>query len=164
MQFQEDTKMTTGNIAIIVGIIGIFGTISGILITQIFNYYSGKRSRKDKYLFTLIETKFKIYQEAYYNAEVLKRLIHDNDSEKIRTINKIKDWFNKNNLYLRPDIRKDFEDCIADVSMYPIHRDVTLSAEGEDAKDKDKELEELFGKIMAINRRIQKSLDIYYDL
>ena len=144
-------------------LIGIGGTLLGILITSLINYFKFRDDRKDKYLFTLVEIRFKIYQEAYSRADKLKWLIHNNDKEKINIVNETREWFNNNNLYLRPDIRDDFNDFISEVGDYWIHREAAKSYEGEDAKIKKKELDDLFKKIMSITKRIQNSINVYYS-
>jgi hypothetical protein len=150
-------------ISLVSVLIGIGGTLFGIFISSVFNYFKFRDDRKDKYLFTLVEIRFKIYQEAYSKADELKYLIHHQGENKNEIVNETRKWFNNNNLYLRPDIRDDFNDFISEVSDYWMHRDQTLSYNGNDKNIKIKELDELFKKIMSITKRIQKSINIYYS-
>ncbi|MGD1007868.1 MAG: hypothetical protein ABR980_11640 [Ignavibacteriaceae bacterium] len=144
-------------------LIGIGGTLLGIFISSVFNYFIFRDNRKDKYLFTLVKFRFKIYQEAYSRANKLKYLMHNNDENKINIVNETREWFNNHNLYLRPDIRDDFNDFITDVDDYWMHRKITKESTGGDRKIKNKELEDLFKKITSITKRIEKSINIYYS-
>jgi hypothetical protein len=143
-------------------LIGVIATLLVAFITNLFNYFKFRDDRKDKYLFTLVEIRFKIYQESYTRAEKLKHLIHNNDKNKINYVNETREWFNNNNLYLRPDIRDDFDIFITEVSNYWIYREAAKSSTDIDKENKNKELRELFVKINSITKRIQKSINVYY--
>jgi len=147
----------------LIALITMLSALLGAFIPSLFSYLNEKNNRKDKHLFTLVEIRFKIYQEAYSRADKLKWLIHNKDINKINIVNETREWFNNNNLYLRPDIRDDFDEFISEVGGYWMNRESTKEYTGEIRKIKNKELEELFKKIISITKRIQKSINVYYS-
>ena len=106
------------NDKIITGIFTIGGIIIGALLTWLTNYFKEKRDRKDRYFFALLDKRVNVYQQAFVNVEKLKRVVHGDEDKRIKVVNEVRDWFNCNNLYLVPKLRKDFNNTISDVSMY----------------------------------------------
>ena len=128
-----------------------------------------KRDRKDRYFFALLQERFKVHQEAFGLAEKLKFNIHSDDDEKLPIVQEVLTWFNRNNLFLNPDLRNRYRKFIAKVENYKLKLEVwrdDYQSKGDagDNIGKRKELEEEFKEIMdGIQSAIQKDMDIYYD-
>ena len=157
--------------SITTGIFTLCGILLGSILTWVINYLKEKRDRKDRYFFALLEKRFNINQEAFYNIERLKSVLHKDESIKIKTINEVQEWFNKNNLYLEPDIRKKFRNTILDVSLYNIklqnyyNISIREGIESEEAKKKNKELNDTFDNIMVgLQDSIQTDINLYYKI
>lgn len=149
---------------------GLIGTGFGILLKTIYDHYKFNKDRKDKYFFALLNKRFEAYQEAYSLCQELKKVVHDQSGEKIETVHKARDWYNKNCLYLKPDIRKNFNQLIYDVSFYGNELEdfkFTLREKGqkhEETVQKRTKLLERWGNIMSETQEALKNdLNQYYN-
>ncbi len=156
-------------IASIQNLLPIITLLLGIFVTWFINYSKEKRDRKDRYFFAMLEQRFGVNQQAFSNVEKLKNVIHAESSEKNKVVEEVKKWFNLNNLYLEPEIRKIFRKVIHDVSSYDLHIDDwrrTGKEKGwgaEETQKKEKEIEKTFEDIVAgIQNKIQEFTDKYY--
>jgi hypothetical protein len=154
---------------IVTGIFTIVGIVIGAVLTWITNYSKEKRDRKDRYFFALLDKRVNVYQQAFSNVEKLKEVVHGDEAKRIEVVNDALDWFNNNNLYLEPQLRKDFRRTISQVSMYQFQLEdwkTTARTEGQDTektKKKRDKLESTFENIVeGIQDRIQKDIDLYY--
>lgn len=105
------------------------------------------------------------HQRAYGLWNKLKRVIHqsEDDPTKINIINEAHEWYIKNNIYLAPEIRKDFEKLIQHVDFYVIYKEdfynsrQSSGVNSDDTKKKRTEQLELHKMIMQFGARIQDS-------
>ncbi|RMG23397.1 MAG: hypothetical protein D6732_24830, partial [Methanobacteriota archaeon] len=67
---------------VITGLFTLGGTIIGFSVKFIFDYFQGKRNRKDRYYFALLEKRFEANQKAFFLTERLKSVIHEKDEIK----------------------------------------------------------------------------------
>jgi len=148
----------------------LFGTILGIVVKTIYDFYKYKNERKDKYMFVLLNKRFEVYQEANYYCEQLKKVVHDKTEKKSDIINNAREWFYKNNLYLSPSVREDFRRLILDVEFYGeqlndfFKTQEDLGSDNEETIRKKEELKATWNKIMqGTQKKIQSDIDEYYE-
>jgi hypothetical protein len=157
------------------GILALIGVIIGITSTSLINSKNRKdnkifalREREDKYLFALIEKRFKVSQEAFQLCLQLRSIIHGKREIVNDTISTAQQWFDSNNLYLFPTIRKDIEDTINKVILYKDKLKLYYYSTQRDDSDKAdeiyKEIENEFFQIMTLPKRIEDSLNLYYKV
>lgn len=148
-------------------IFALIGVVIGILGTLFIH----SRERKDKYLFMLIEDRFRVAQDAYKYSQQMKSVIHGDDDYRIEVLSKIREWFNENNLYLPPDIRTDFDVTITNVDNYKMelqhYRDLKRDGENRDGENEEaanlhSEIMMNFKSIGGLPGRIERSLNRYY--
>ena len=153
-------------------LIGVF-TLLGALIPTLYNHFKNKKERHDNYFFAMIDKRFEIYSHASYLCDQLKHLIHkpDDNNEKIEKIAKAREWYSQNNLYLEPEIRKNFYSFIHEVDTYKATLEewrLTGQQEGwnsEQTTQKNQELKAAFHEIMrGLQNKIQSTIDTYYDI
>lgn len=150
--------------SIIPGIFAIIGVILGLFGSYTLN----KQNRKDKFLLASIDKKFEVYQKAYILSRELKYIVHESYDVKSETTQRALDWYHENNLYLEPSIRNDFFNTIDKINNY---KELLIEfsqerekGESEETKRLRKEISETFKEIMTLDKRIQKSINVYYDL
>ena len=154
---------------IITGIFTIGGIIIGAILTWITNYLKEKRDRKDRYFFALLDKRVNVYQQAFVKVEKLKRVVHGDEDTRIEVVNEARGWFDDNNLYLEPKLRKEFDNTISEVSGYYDQLEdyrATGRTEGWDAKKTKQKSEELESTLKNIVKgtqdKIQEDIDLYY--
>ena len=144
-------------------IFALIGVVIGILGTLFIH----SRERKDKYLFMLIEDRFRVAQDAYKYSQQMKSVIHGDDDYRIEVLSKIREWFNENSLYLPPDIRTDFDITITNVDNskmeLQLYRDLKHGGENEEAANLHNEIMMNFKSIGGLSGRIEQSLSRYYE-
>jgi len=135
---------------------GLIGTGFGILLKTVYDLYKFNKDRKDRYFFALLNKRFEAYQEAYSLCEELKKVVHDHSGDKIETI-------------LKPEIRKNFNQLIYDVSFYGNELEdfkFTLREKGqkhEETVQKRAKLRERWENIMSETQEALKNdLNQYY--
>jgi len=140
----------------------------GVVIGFLGTYLIHRQDRKDKYLFALVEERFRIAQEAYELCQVFKHIVHGEEKMKLEVLRSSRDWFNKNNLYLSPDIRNDFDETIHNIYNYrdKLEEYYVVKHEGHEERTEQlkTELALSFSLIMNLGERVQKSMDRYYDI
>lgn len=104
----------------------------------------------------LKEKRIQIYQEAYQKSIKLKQAVSKEPSEKIKICQEARRWYDKNNLYLNPDIRYDFESIIQNVAIHDIR---VRSYYSKTTKKRFEDMVSNFNSIMSLPNRIQNSLD-----
>ena len=147
-------------------LIALAGVIVGIIAASLIH----RKDRKDKYLFALIEKRFKVAQEAYQLSKQLslklKSIIGDEEKITNDIIPSARKWFDENCLYLLPTIRNDLDDIINKVGSY---KDI-LKLHGKCEINTEKEkiiydrLDEDFKKIITLKNRIENSMNPYYKI
>lgn len=141
---------------------GLIGLAIGIIVTLLIH----SRERRDKYLFMLIEDRFRVSQDAYKYSLQMRHVIFGDEDYRIEVLSKIREWFNENNLYLPPDIRRDFDVTITNVDNYKIKlqdcRELKRDGKKEAAAKIHKELMMNFRSIGNLPGRIEQSLNRYY--
>ncbi len=145
---------------------GLF-TIIGILIGVFVTLFVHNRDRKDKYLFSLINEKFKTAQQGYVYSKLIKSVIHGDEQLRMKTLIKIQKWLDNNCLYLSPEIRDDFKDTLWNTWFYKdelaLYYETKKSGKEKDTKKAWDELKKKFDKITHLENRIANSLNIYYE-
>jgi len=154
---------------IINGIFLLAGVALGGLISQLPAFLRFRQERLDKYLFVLLENKFKVNQQAYLFAEELKSIIHADEAARINTIRKIQEWYNSHNLLLNPSVRKEFKETVFEAGTYYLRLDDYRSTgrekgwAAEETKQKRAKLEGIFKKITSeIQCQIEQDMDDGY--
>ncbi len=152
-------------------LIGLLGVLIGFILKAIYDYFQSKKDRYDKYYFVLLEKRFKVYQEANYECEKLKTVVHKDNDEKWTVVQEARTWFYKHNLYISPDLRDDFFKLILDVSFYgdtlqefrfTVQDKGSKSPEAEEVR---KDLNEKWNNIMvAAQRKLHRDIDKYYEI
>lgn len=155
--------------AIINGIFALSGVFLGGLISQLATFLRFRQERLDKYIFVLLENKFKVNQKAYLFAEELKSIIHADEVDRITMIRKIQEWYNSHNLLLNPSVRKAFKESVFEAGTYYLRLDDYRSTgrekgwEAEETKQKRAQLNEIFKKITSeIQCQIEQDMDEGY--
>ena len=97
---------------------GLIGTILGFILKTTYDYFRYKSERYDKYYFALLNKRFEVYQEANYECEKLKSVVHEKSDKKYDVTNFAREWYYKNSLYLSPSVRENFRKLILDVEFY----------------------------------------------
>ena len=148
---------------------GLLGTIVGFILKATYDYFHYKSERYDKYYFALLNKRFEVYQQANYECEKLKKVVHDNTEKKYEVTNFSREWFYQNNLFLSPTLRNDFGRLILDVEFYGDNlMDFKLTSketgsQSEQTKTKRKELLSLWENIMVKTQsKLQEDIDQYY--
>lgn len=97
-------------------------------------------------------------------------MVHADEEKKFMLTGQVKEWYNKNCLFLPPGLRKDFRSVIFDVDMYKdLLADYKATGgekgfDAEETKKKRKELDKTFKSIRyGMQKKIQDHIDIYYD-
>lgn len=149
---------------------GLLGTIVGFLLKATYDYFRFKSERYDRYYFALLTKRFEVYQQANYECEKLKKVVHDQTEKKYEVTNYSREWFYQNNLYLSPILRNDFGRLIFDVEFYGDNlTDFKLTSkesgsQSEQTKYKRKELLSLWENIMGKTQStLQEDIDKYYE-
>jgi squalene cyclase len=149
---------------------GLLGTIVGFFLKATYDYLQYRSERYDKYYFALLNKRFEVYQEANFECEKLKTVVHDQTNKKYEITNHARDWFYQNNLYLSPSLRDSFRRLIFDVEFYGDSlTDFKLTSQetgkdSEQTKTKRIELSELWNNIMGNTQsKLQSDIDKYYD-
>jgi len=106
---------------------------------------------------SLLEKRLIVYQEAYEISIELKSALGPDMSEKIRILQKAREWFNKNNLYLNADLRNDIDDTVYAVSIHDV---IVKNYYSSETPEKYEKLISNFDSIVLLPKRIQESLDI----
>lgn len=145
------------------------GLIIISVLSMILNYLQFKSHRKDKYLLSLVIERLSTYQQAYNYVRGLSKYIYKENEDNYEYIKTVEDWFFSNNLYLKPEIRKDIQEAIQICSSYHLiwqewqSAAQNRSADPENAKKKSAELRERFDKLVfMIPTQIEKVIDKYY--
>jgi len=151
------------------GLYSVSLLILGAFLHWLPNWLKEKRERKDRYFFALLEKRFEANQHAFNNVEKLKSVIHKDNSERYKVVTEVKNWYNRNNLYLEPDIRQKLNKVIHETSSYDLLIEnwrSTGQEKGWDAnetKEKEVELKKTFEDIMmGIQNKIQNDVNQYY--
>lgn len=149
---------------------GLLGTIVGFFLKATYDYLQYRSERSDKYYFALLNKRFEVYQEANFECESLKTVVHDKTDKKFEITNNAREWSYRNNLYLSPSLRDSFRRLIFDVEFYGDNLTdfkLTVQETGKDSeqtKTKRKELAELWNNIMGYTQlKLQSDIDKYYD-
>ena len=131
-----------------------------------FSYRIHKSDKKDKYLFSLAKEKFEAAQTAFNYSIKFISIINGDDDKKFNLLIEATNWFNTNNLYLHPSIRKDFKLTINKLDLYKNTRELYYQLKNNGNKEKaDEQYQKLmqdFEDIVTLNNQIQKNIDIYY--
>lgn len=145
----------------------LIGLIIGFVVGFVPPMYIHWQERKDKYLFAIIEKKFEVYQDAFTHSLVMRNSLNKDQSDSLDT-DSIRSWFNRNNLYLNPEIRNDFVNIISCVERYGINKLIYLQRREDDSIN-DKKVEKSYNelvttheKIMELPKRIEDNINIYY--
>jgi len=106
--------------AIVSAIISSAAGLLGVLVGSYITIKNLKKDRSDKYLLAALDSKLKAHQEAYELACHLPSAAHKSENDNTH-IQKCKEWYRKNCLYLEPDARLAFLNAIRDTSDYYLH-------------------------------------------
>lgn len=141
----------------------LLGVVLGLLPSFIIHY----QDRKDRYLFAILDKRFEVAQHAYLISEKLKSVIHGDEKIRMDKVSEARNWFDKNNLYLSPDIRDDLRRVIWDVDSYHVQLLNYYSVKHDEGstnnvEELNQELLKNFSSIMGLGQRIQKNIDVYY--
>ncbi len=153
--------------SVLTALIGIIGTIVGFALKSAYDYYIYSNDRRDKYFFALLIKRFEVYQAANAICEQLKSVVHDKTDAKLKITNEARSWFYNNNLYLSPDLRKDFRRLIMGVEFYgELLDDYFLSQQqGKNDKESKNELMNKWKHIMSgTQKTLQSDLDQYFKV
>lgn len=149
---------------------GLIGTAFGFLLKTLHDLYKFNKDRKDKYFFALLNKRFEAYQEAYSLCEELKKVVHDKSGEKIETVQKARNWYNQNCLYLKPEIRNNFNQLIYDVSFYGNDLEdfkFTLREKGKDHEETNQKRSRLLQRwnniMVETQEALKNDLNQYYN-
>ena len=149
---------------------GLLGTIVGFFLKATYDYLRYKSERYDKYYFALLNKRFEIYQQANYECEKLKKVVHKNSENKNEITNYSREWFYQNNLYLSPKLRDDFSKLIFDVDFYGDNlEDFKMTSKetgshSEETESKRKDLLSRWNNIMGETQlKLQSDIDKYYE-
>lgn len=150
---------------------GLFGTIVGFFLKATYDYFQYKSERYDKYYFALLNKRFEVYQNANYECEKIKKVVHDRSDKKYEVTNSAREWFYKNNLYLSPKLRDDFSTLIFDVDFYGDNLEefrLTKKETGSHSENTEtlrKELLSRWDNIMGNTQlKLQNDIDKYYEI
>jgi len=143
---------------------GLLGVILGVIVMLIIH----QQERRDKYLFAIVKERLSTAQMAYSWALKMKSVIHGELEAKSGILTESREWFNQSNLYLPPDIRRDFDRVISNVWDYKdnllYYYQLKHDGEIEKAKIQHEDLMQYFGEIRDLPARIEASVSIYYDI
>lgn len=149
---------------------GLLGTIVGFFLKATYDYFRFKSERYDKYYFALLNKRFEVYQQANYECEKLKNIVHNKTDKKYEVTNYSREWYYRNNLYLSPSLREDFRRLILDVEFYGDNlTDFKLTSQetgsqSEATKTKRKQLLSQWDNIMVNTQtKLQNDIDKYYE-
>jgi hypothetical protein len=147
----------------------LISVIVGFALKSAYDYFIHSQDRRDKYFFALLIKRFEVYQAANSICEQLKSVVHDKTNAKVKITNEARTWFYNNNLYLSPDLRKDFRCLIMDVEFYGTQLDdyfFTSQQQGNDNKVSKKKYDELmttWKRIMSgTQEKLQSDLEQYF--
>jgi ABC-type lipoprotein release transport system permease subunit len=90
-------------------LIGFIGTILGVILTLVYQWFTFKIQRKDQFRLAALDKRLEKHQEAYTLWRELISVIYD-EKELLTIIFKCQDWWFKNCLYLQPEARRAFWD------------------------------------------------------
>jgi hypothetical protein len=65
---------------------GLLGTIVGFFLKATYDYFRFKSERYDRYYFALLTKRFEVYQQANYECEKLKKVVHDQTEKKMKLL------------------------------------------------------------------------------
>lgn len=143
---------------------GLLGVAMGVLVTV----HVHRQDRRDRYLFVVIKEKLSVSQEAYRWSKKIRSVIHGETEVKSEILTECQEWFDKNCLWLPPNIRSDFEKVIFNVWTY---RDLLLEYyrlkhedQTEEAERRNNELKGHFSEIIGLPRRIEECVAVYYEI
>ena len=149
----------------------LIGTIVGFALKSAYDYFMHSKDRRDKYFFALLIKRFEVYQAANVICEQLKSVVHDKTDAKVKITNEARTWFYNNNLYLSPDLRKDFKHLIMDVEFYGTQLDdyfFTSQQQGKDDKESKKKHDELMNTwkhiMSGTQEKLQSDLEQYFKV
>jgi len=151
----------------IINVLSFISIIIVALIGAYFTYKIHKSEKKDKYILYMGKEKFEAAQSAYNYSIKFISIIHAKDEKKFNLLEEAKKWFNENNLFLYPDIRRDFKLTIDKLYMYKENLDFFYQLKSErntiKAKEQDQKVKNDFKDIISLNERIQKNIDVYFN-
>lgn len=91
-------------------LIGLLGTLFGIVITTVLTWVISKRERVNQFRLAALEKRLAVHQEAYALwSELFIHLFDDNIGDYVM---KAQEWWYKNCLYLDPKSRNAFRIAI----------------------------------------------------
>ncbi len=98
----------------------------------------------------------------------VREVIHGDERVRADVTSEAREWFNKNNLFLPPQIRNDLDQIINNVINYrdelEAHYEEKQHGDREKARKLYEEVKNNFKRIITLPKRIQKSVDIYYEI
>ena len=114
---EEFIKNMSSNPPVIIGaVIGIIGTLSGIIITGFFNVYISNTKRKNELRLAALDKRLDAHQRAYVICNLLRanlpRRDNSNNNNCIKARNKFTIYWNEYCLYLGPNSRKSIKKLI----------------------------------------------------
>lgn len=146
------------------------GVVVGFILKSAYDFFIYSKDRQDKYFFALLTKRFEVYQEANSICEQLKSVMHGDNSDIIKVTAEARGWFHRNNLYLEPSLRSDFNSLIMDVAFYDGQlNDLRLTSQYQgnkhpETKKKETDLKDTWNRIMCgTQEKIQRDLDKYFD-
>lgn len=154
------------SIQYVVNIAPILSVIIVAFIGWYFTYIIHKSEKKDKYLLSLAKEKFEAAQSAYNYSKKFISIIHKEGEKKFSLLEEVRKWFNENNLYLNPNIRRDFDKAINQLCMYQntleLYNQLKKNGNTEKAEEQYQKFKQDYKEIVSLNEQIQKNIDVYY--
>lgn len=160
--------MSNSSVVALVSLAMAIGSGIGFGINSILNYFQGRRDRKDKYFFALLEMRFAVHQQAYKICRESIPLIHGHDDERDKFTSEWEKWYIENCLYISPELRTRIKKNILEFTNYPLRReDWQYTAQKGDLIESERKADVLrtsFTKITdEILKNIENEMKIYYD-
>ncbi len=152
-------------------ITALLGTIVGFVLKTAYDYYIYSKERYDRYFFALLSKRFEVYQDANYQCERMKKVLHDKTEEKYKVTGDYRVWYHKNNLYFSPDLRENLRKLLLDVDFYGENLAdfyITRGERGKDNPETQKKREELYSTwaniMVGIQDKLQKDINYYFNI
>jgi hypothetical protein len=138
--------METTQIAIVVAVISVIGTVVGASIVTLSQWFISKRERIDKFKIVALEKRLAIHQEAYTLWTELISVLHDSEKNS-EVVIKCQDWWSENCLYLDSKSRDAFKNCYMLVYHYEEYK-------------KNNEAKETFDKIIDTGKYLAEGVNL----
>ena len=148
---------------------GLIGVLIGSIITIIIfrierrdRLKLSSQERKDKFKLVAIEKRLEAHQQALKYWDKLRSVIHgkEEDSNRIKTINEVADFWFSNCLYMEKQTRNKFYDVIFLVSNYPLFLQAWHDAQGPDKEKENKYLKEKWNEVMSLPNIIMSEVEL----